>query len=578
MSTLGTVEPHDVAVEGLCERIAKLGAAERADADPAVLAEFSRRYLNRVPLDYLTGTSADEVAAQVLSVYDYTNAHDADGMDVRVFTPTMDQHGYEPGGSVVEVVCPDMAFLIDSVINEIQGRGHTIERVFHPVLGIQRGGDGDIVAILPTRTAPNRESLQHYELARKLTDAEAETLTKELGIVLRDVRRAVVDFEPMQGAVYRMIKAVKESSARYDQAEITEAVAYLEWLLDNNFVFLGYREYKIIDTSEGRAVVAVPESGLGILTDTGQSAFSEPVLLDDLNPELRARYESGNLVVITKTNGLSRVHRRAKLDYIGVRRVGPDGQVVGEVRMLGLFTSKAYMAPVSQIPILRSKLNQILEAEDTMEGSHYYKELVQLFESFPKDELFATPTDDIRRSMVGLVELQEREQVRLFLRRDLLQRSVSLLVVMPRDRFNAPIRRKLQDLFMERFGGSSVDYRLALGETDTARLHFTVWISDRQIPAVDVEALELEVLDITKTWDERITELASERLGDHQGHTLAEQWTGEFPDYYRNSMEPELVLGDLVKLQELAGGSGGPVVGLQNEVGGSHPLSRLAVY
>ncbi|CAN5530041.1 NAD-glutamate dehydrogenase GdhB [soil metagenome] len=577
MSTLGTVEPHDVAVEGLCERIAKIGAG-RDNGDPRVFAEFSRRYLNRVPLEYLTGTPPDEIAAQVLSVYDYTSSHNANDMDVRVFNPTKSEHGYDPGGAVVEVVCPDMAFLIDSVTNEIQGRGYTIERVFHPVLGIQRGPDGTISAILPTRTAPNRESLQHYELGRRLTDEEIDKLTKQLGTVLLDVRRAVIDFEPMQGAIFRMIKAVKESTARYDQTEVSEAVAYLEWLLDDNFVFLGYREYQIIDTPEGRAIVTMPESGLGILTDSGQSGFAKPVLLDDLHPELRTRYESGHLVVITKTNGLSRVHRRSKLDYVGVRRVGPDGQVNGELRMLGLFTSKAYMAPVSQIPILRSKLTQILEAEDTMEGSHYYKELVQLFESFPKDELFSTPTEDIRRSMVGLVELQEREQVRLFLRRDLLQRSVSLLVVMPRDRFNAAIRRKLQDLFMERFGGSSVDYRLALGETDTARLHFTVWIADNQIPNVDPRELEDDVLTITKTWDEKITELASARLGTERAEALADRWAAEFPEYYRNSVEPELVVGDMVKLQELADNSGGPVVGLQNEPGGSQPVTRLAVY
>jgi glutamate dehydrogenase len=577
VSTLGTVEPHDVAVEGLCETIAKAGAA-RGHGDADVIAEFARRYLNRVPLDYLTLTATGQIVAHVLSVFAFTDAHDANAQDVRVFTPTMDEHGYEPGGSVVEVICPDMAFLIDSVTNEIQARGHTIDRVFHPVLGIERDGTGRISTILPTRTAPNRESLQHYELSRRLTADENEQLAKQIGIVLRDVRRAVIDFEPMQGAVYRMIKAAKESGARYDQAEVSEAVAFLEWTLDANFVFLGYREYQIVDTPEGRAVMAVPDSGLGILTDAGQSAFAEPVLLDDLNPELRARYESGNLVVITKTNGVSRVHRRAKLDYIGVRKIGADGQVNGENRMLGLFTSKAYMAPVSQIPILRSKLTQILEAEDTMEGSHYYKELVQLFESFPKDELFATPTEDIRRSMVGLVELQEREQVRLFLRRDLLQRSVSLLVVMPRDRFNAAMRRRLQDLFQERLNGSSVDYRLALGETDTARLHFTVWVTDSQVPNVDFRSLEAEVLDITKTWDERISERANEQLGAERGEALADRWTSEFPDYYRNSVDPELVVGDLVKLQELADGDGRPVVGLQNEPGGTQPLTRLAVY
>ncbi len=574
MSTVaGALEPHDLAVSALAERI-----ADSASGDAAVVSEFARRYLNRVPLEYLESHSDEAIIAQVQSLFEFADRHDGATPEVRVYTPTVADHGYTTGGTVVEVICPDMSFLVDSLTNEIQGKGYQVSRVFHPVLGIQRAHDGRIVEILSTRATSIRESLQHIELGRTLTPDEIEDLEAALRIVLRDVRNAVTDFEQMQGAVYRMIRIVRDSAARYPQADIAEAVAFCEWLLDMNFVFLGYREYSIVDSPEGRAVVVDADTGLGILRRSDRSAYSKPVLLDDMSPELRTRYEGGQLVVITKTNRLSRVHRRAKMDYIGVRRIGPDGEVLGEARLLGLFASKAYMTPVRQIPILRSKLEQILEAEDTMEGSHYYKELVQLFESFPKDELFSTPTEDIRRSMVGLVELQEREQVRLFVRRDLLQRSVSLLVVMPRDRFDANVRRQLQDLFLERLNGTSIDYRLALGETDTARLHFTVWVSDSEAVGVGHGELEAEVLAITRTWEERISELMMAEYGADTGAELAARWGPEFPEYYRNSVPTDLVLGDILRLQELADSGGRFVVGLQNETTGDERLTRLAVY
>ncbi len=572
VSTDGSARDQDAIVDDLVER---LGDNNGGD----VLGDFARAYLRRVPSDYLRGYTIDELENHVRNIYQFADTRRSDQPVVRVFNPVRDMHGYERPGAVLEIGAPDMAFLVDSVTNEIASRGHVVDRVLHPVIGTTRDADGHIAAVLPARTAALRESVQHYELGQRLDADEAAALKQGVEVVLHDVGRAVADFEAMQGAIYSMIKIARAGGRRYDKDEVDEAVSFLEWLLDLNFVFLGYREYQITGEEPDRLVSVVPNSGLGILRSDADSAFAAPVAIADLSPSLRARYVEGDLIVITKTNAASRVHRRAKMDYIGVRHIGPDGSVVGEARLIGLFTSKAYMTPADSIPGLHRKLQQIIEAEDLIAGSHSYKEVVQLFNSFPQDELFATTTEDIRQSIVGLLQLHERRQIRLFVRRDLLQRNVSLLVVMPRDHFNASLRERLQDLFLAEFDGSSIDYRLALGETDTARLHFTVWLGGGQVPDVSVSDLEAKVVAVAQSWEERLGEQLIDRYGVEIGRALVEEWADRFPAHYRSSTPLDIAVADVGNLDEMMQTVGGrPVVGLLNKRSDGEGLTRLAVY
>ncbi len=568
-----TPQDTETSIEDLLRHL-----AEPSDGSAPLLVDFGRAYLQRVPHDYLRAQPPEAICAQVRSVFEFVRLRENDEITVRAFNPDPAGHGYSRPGAVIEVAATDMSFLVDSVTNELQAQGFSVENLFHPVIGIRRDESGELVEILRARAAAIRESVQHYEIDRPLRDEEIEAVETRVRRVLSDVNRAVADFEPMQRAVHRMIDIARDGGPRYEADEIEEDAAFLEWLLDLNFVFLGYREYRIEDTAEGEMISVVPGTGLGILSSDADSRFAEPYPIADLPPDLRARYATGRLLVVTKTNNVSRVHRRAKMDYIGVRHIGRDGEVVGEARLLGLFTSKAYMAPADTIPVLRRKLLQILEAEDTIAGSHHYKQVVQLFNSFLKDELFASPTEDIRNSIVGLVELQERQQVRLFMRRDMLRRNVALLVVVPRDRFNSELRVKLQDMFRERFGGATIDYRLSLGETDTARIHFTIWITDERLPDVSFEELEEEVIALTRTWSEIMEEQLSARFGPHRGAELAKRWTSQFPDYYRSSTDPSIALGDIAMLDELSSGDGRPVVGLQNERRDGESLTRLSVY
>ena len=417
----------------------------------------------------------------------------------------------------------------------------------------------------------------HFEVDRRLSKPEAADLQGRIAAILGDVRLVVRDFQSMRDGADRMIEIARAGSVLYGADEVAETVAFLEWLLELNFVFLGYREYDLIDHAGGRALAAAAGSGLGILSKPGWSAYEEPVLLDSIEPALRARIEGGDLLIYSKTNRFSTVHRRARMDYIGVRTVSPEGRIVGEARMIGLFTSKAYMEPASKTPVLHRKLQQILEAEDLIEGSHDYKTVVSVFESFPKDELFSASVEELRTQVMGLLALQEQQHVRLFVRRDLYGRSVSLLVALPRDRFNADVRRKLQDLFLARFAGSSIDYHLSITESGLAQIHFTVHIAKGEIPEVAFDELERDVAEISRTWDDRLFARLEELYGD-VGRGLFERWAPRFPEYYKSSTGVDLAAEDIVRFEKLEEGDEAFVVGLANQTDEGETLTRVRLY
>ncbi len=463
-----------------------------------VLSAFAEAYIRRFPDNGGFLLTPRECYNQVEDLYEFIKERPDRTGTVRVFTPDRDRQGYETGASVVELVVDDGPFLVDSVTAEILGRGIAIKTALHPVIGVDRDEQGRLIEVTHARRAQRKESVQHYDLDRSLDAGEAADLETSLRGILDDIHAVVRDFEPMTRAVDRMVGVAEAGKARYPVEEIYETTSFLRWLLDGNFVFLGYREYRISGEGAERALSVVPGSGLGLLGDHNESSFATPTLLSDLSEARRRRYEEGGLLVISKTNRVSTVHRRAKMDYVGIRHLGPDGQVVGEARLIGLFTSKMYMTRASQIPLLHRKLDQIIDAEDLIDGSHDHKLAIQLFESFPKDELFATPTDGIRQAISELLTLEEDQQVRLIIRRDHLNRTISLLVSLPRDRFNADLRKGLQELFRERFRATSVDYRLALGDTGAARIHFTVWIPEGETPEANVADLEKEVVALTR--------------------------------------------------------------------------------
>ena len=555
------------------------GASDNAEvALPGAFKAFTRAYTRRIPDDEYPILSAEELDAELADAFRFLAARGDDTAAIRVFTPSEEEgHDYHAPGTVIEIVTDDSPFLIDSILGLLIRRGYGIARHFHPVIGTVRDPDGTLVDVVKSRGAASRESFQHYELEETLDPDAAAELNEAIGTVLGSVRGVVADFVPMQEAVETMIGYARDDANFFPEETVEETVAFLEWLLEDNFLFLGYREYEIVSDNGQRALMITPDSGLGLLSNDEMSRYADPVPLQDLPDDVRDRYEHSDQLVVSKTNAYSTVHRVARMDYVGLRRVDPNGITEGEARLIGLFTSKAYMEPAASIPILRNKLAAIIRDEDLIEGSHDYKVIVQLFESFPKDELLLISKEDLQESLVGLLESEEHQRVRLFVRRDMLNRNISVLVVAPRERFNAELRQQLQQMFLERFEGESIDYRLSLGESGDARIHFTIWPKDN-IPDVPTDELESEVYRLTRTWEDRVFDVLASRVGGADAKRLIEAHGGRFPAYYQTSTPLPEAATAVANTERLLAGDATLAVDVYNEIDTEEGLTRVAVY
>jgi glutamate dehydrogenase len=539
------------------------------------LAEFVRAYVKRAPPALRIEYPVEQLAAQVRGVFAFADDPAGRGGDVRVYNPSLEEDGWTAAGTVVDANVEDSPFLVDTVTAELHAHGCQAKLVLHPVMGVERDEAGHLRAVTPARGAARRESIMHFQTDRRL-EGEALTALRD-GLVrgLSELHLAVRDFLPMVERVERMIEAAQAAAGRYPAEEVHEATEFLSWLTDDNFIYLGYREYRVEGEGDDAVASVAPGSGLGILADDGRSAFGTPQRVADLAPPLRARITSGPLVLVSKTNSETRIHRRARMDYVGVKRVDGEGRITGELRLIGLFTSKAYGESARQIPLIRGKLEAITRWEDLIAGSHDYKAVVSLFDSFPKDELFAASAQQLRATIMALLGMQEERSVRVFVRRDPVRRIVAVIVAVPRDHVSTDLRVRLQHIFEERFGGRSIDYSLSFA-TDPARFHFTIAVAEGEPREVSLPELQREVADAARTWDDALADALIAAHGEH-GRELAQSYCDRFPEYYKSAAPMYQAVFDVEQFERLGPGRA-YVVALQNESGPAEPLTRLKLY
>src|SRR3954452_15544532 len=562
-------------VEALLAEITATITPERRDA----VLSFAKMLLRRLSDEDLEALGPQQLLGRVRSAFAFVDGRGNHPASIRVFVPTLETDGYLVTGTVIETSTDDSPFLVDSVTEELSARDLHARLLLHPMIGTQRADDGRLERVLAGRNAEHRESVIHIELERRLNEQDRAELEGRLRVILHDVRLVIRDFEPMEQHVRHMGELARQAVVAYSPQEVGETADFIDWLLQLNFVFLGYREYQLADGPTGRTIQAVPGSGLGILSDVSTSSFADATPLDTLDREVRRRIEEGELLVITKTKAYATVHRRARMDYVGVRIVNPEGKIVGEARLVGLFTSKAYMEPAAKTPLLHHKLEQIITAEDLIPGSHDYKEVVELFESFPRDELFQATAEELRRLVVGLLQLEKHGGIRVLVRKDLYGRQVWVVVALPREKVSGSLRRRLQEMFMARFHGTSVDYHLSLGETESARIFFTVHVEPgTQIPEIPYEELEAEVEQLARTWEDDLLDHLIGVLGPERGPVLAAEYGPRFPDYYKVvETDWEQVGIDVSMLERLRTATDGFVIGITNESTGER-LTRVKLY
>ncbi|MBD0292586.1 MAG: NAD-glutamate dehydrogenase [Jiangellaceae bacterium] len=544
--------------EAKSDLIAKAAAAaEQHGKRGEPLDAFLRRYYRHVAPEDLVDRDPIDVLGAAVSHRQFASVRPQGRALVRLYTPTVDEHGWASSHSVVEVVTEDMPFLVDSVTLALTRLERSIHLVIHPQFVVRRDVGGELLEVcdlgesdpevgeLPDAVV---ESWMHVEIDRETDPADRDKITNELRDVLRDVREAVEDWRRMRERATEIAAELEKTQLPVPAEEVSEAQELLQWLADDHFTFLGYREY-MLETVDGEDVLeAVTGSGLGILrADQHVSgAFAK------LTPAVRAKAREKRVLVLTKANSRATVHRNSYMDYIGVKIFDDSGEVVGERRFLGLFASSAYTESVLRIPVLRKKAMQVLERSGFSPTGHSGKDLMQVLETYPRDELFEISVDDLLPTAIAVVHLQERRQLRLFVRRDVYERYLSCLVYLPRDRYNTDVRQKMQRILLAATGGQTIDFAANVSEALLARVHFVIRMArDTTLPELDVPALEKQLATATRAWTDELADVLADAVGEEEAARLLRRYKDAFPEAYKEDFPARSAVADVRRLEEL---------------------------
>jgi glutamate dehydrogenase len=530
---------------------------------PDVLAAFARATLRRVPEHLLRSADAHATARRLKEAFETIDRRKPGDVDIRLRVPPTGLDGRPQQTTVVEVASEDRPFLLSTVVDELQRTGHRVARSLHPVVGVERDDDGRIARIVPARTADERESLLHLELEDRIPADEVDDVVRQLHRLVDDVLIATTDYHTMRARIETVAAELREGTwPQVDPAEQAEVAALLDWLLDDNLVVLGVREYAMEDHDGTRVTQVVEGSGLGLLRDESTSRYAEPVPIEDLPDALKQRLEDPQLLTATRSTRLSTVQRRVRMEYLGLTRRDEAGEVCGEFRILGLFTRKGYVEPARTTPVLRDKLRRILEREDVVAGSHDEVTLVSLFQALPKDELFQADVDTLHRTLVSLLHAEEHREIRTLVRTDQHTRTVSALVAVPRDSYSPQLRERIQTLLTQRFGAARIDVEVSLGDRNEALARFLLHL-DGPVPEVATADLQSEVRRLARSWVDELGSRLRRHLDEGEAERLLTTIGDRLPRAYRDTVLPEHAVPDLLLLDELLHGEHELLVDLQ---------------
>jgi glutamate dehydrogenase len=453
------------------------------------------------------------------------------------------------GVSVLEIINDDMPFLVDSVVSELNSRGLEIRSFVHPVFLTRRDAAGRLVDFdAPHVADAQRESFIHFHVDETDDPAQRVAIVDALNDVLAEVRVSVQDWQPMLARVREVIAELQAKPPPMASEEITEATAFLKWMVEENFTFLGVRDYVF---TEDKILTPVFETGLGLLRDSGVRLlqhWNKPVTI---TPEVRAFLQEQTLLIITKSSARSRVHRRAHLDYVGIKRFDRSGKLIGEHRFCGLFTSTAYTQPARGIPYLRRKVDRIIHRAGFDPASHSGKALVNVLETYPRDELFQIDEDLLYRFALEILHLDERPRVRVLPRRDRFDRYISVLVYVPRDRYSGQIRTAIGRYLTAAFHGRLSAYYPFFPESPLVRVQYIVARADGALANPDRGALDQGVEAIVRSWTDALREALATDANSSRARALFSRYRDAFPIDYREVYSAASAVGDIRSLENL---------------------------
>jgi glutamate dehydrogenase len=513
---------------------------------------FAALLFGRVVPEDLIAYEPSELAALAREAYAFLATRKTGAPKIRFDNPSAEGDRLK-SISVVEIVNDDMPFLLDSVMGELTRRGLVPVLVAHPILTVMRDNKTGKLTAPPeegrrSEDGETRESFIHIHVQRVAEQQRRTETVEALEQVLGLVRRCVHDWKAMLARVATTVADLKANPPPVPVDDIAEAIHFLQWLLADNFTFLGVRDYVFAGKARDLAPAA---DGLGILRGDDVPVFTRGGQAVTMTPQIRAFFDEPKTLIIMKANVKSRVHRHAYLDYVGVKRFDADGNPAGEFRILGLFTSTAYTRSIRSIPYLRRKVDAMMRRAGFEPNSHSGKALINTLESYPRDELFQTDEDTLYEFGLAILQLDERPRVRVLARLDRFDRFVSVLVYVPRERYTSEVRARIGDYLAEAYKGHVSAFYPSFPEGALTRVHFIIGRTGGETPNPDRATLEENVSTIVRTWTDAFAEALAQTYDAGRAQSLLDRYGDAFSNGYRDTYSPAEAVGDIRALENL---------------------------
>jgi len=521
-----------------------------------LLQAFARQYFSTVSLYDLKAYNIENLYAIVRSHWKLINSRAPGELIVRVFNTDLKTDGWKSPHTVIQIVQDDMPFLVDSTRMAINHFDLQIHFISH-FAGLKVVSHGDHVTEIVTSTNNNNNKNVlavapiYIEVDAMHDQAAMDKLKQNIIDALQDVKLAVSDWRKMVARVETCLTELENNPPPVvAQDELIESRDFLRWLINNNFTFLGARDYKLIGNGTSRALQIIPGSGLGVLRDASFSTTAK--MYAELPPQARKMALSKNILIIAKTNTTSTVHRQTYTDYVGVKMFNKEGELIGERRFIGLYTSTAYHSSPRQIPFLRHKVDQVLEQLSYPPDSHDGKEAVHILETLPRDDLFQATVDELLNLTINILQLKERKKIRLLVRRDAYYRYFSCLVYVPRDIFTTELARSMQSILMQELKGQECTFTTYFSDSLLARIHFLIRVNPKSPIDFDVAELEKKLIHIARSWFDEFKDELISHFGEAIGIPLFKKYNKAIPASYSEDYSEVMAIADIQKIEGLS--------------------------
>lgn len=547
-------EGKDLIITDVIERL-----KQRMEGEQAIFcSEFVRQFYGTVALDDLREWDIEDLYGAAVSFWSLIQHRSPDETKIRIYNPDFERHGWQTTHTVVEIITDDMPFLVDSLRMVINRLGLVSHLIMHMGgLRLRRDAQHQVTAILPRKgedtideKGVSTEAAIFIEIDRQTDASVLKDLHSNFERVIEDTRVVVKDWMPMREKVREAIAELEEVSKVLDPDEVAETEAFIRWIEDHHFTFLGIRDYKLIKKGGETILQPLPETGLGVLRQSMSKSSARNI--SSMTPEARELTLSSRILVMSKTNTEATVHRRAYTDYIGIKRFNEKGEVIGERRIVGLYTSAAYNTNPKHIPFLRHKVALIMKNSKLNPKGHAGKVLLNILETLPRDDLIQGSEDELLEIAMGIYYMQERRRIRMFARMDVYRRFISCLVYVPKECFNTELREAMEKILAESFNSKEISFSTYFSESILARIHFMIRTNPHDMTQWDFKEIEKRLIEVGRTWTDDLQHFLFEAFGEEKANRLYIRYKNAFPVAYSANFSPRTAVYDIKHIETLS--------------------------